>query len=203
MMNIISVIFLLTSDNKMYFPLAEPDDLKLCTHAGCSEESMTNCSHDHLMATFIYIVQRKTSTQIQYQNEKSPQFISIICGSTSIIQTDFVVFFFTQICWRWLHSGLFLNIQRTLSVSAARFLVLSAGLGDEESFEEEELQVPGGDDEEAEGHRPPGDVLRVGLQQEEVGALHHAVEGVVADRVENVELHLVSRILQHQNRHIQ
>lgn len=88
-------------------------------------------------------------------------------------------------------------------MSAARFLVLSAGLGDEESFEEEELQVPGGDDEEAEGHRPPGDVLRVGLQQEEVGALHHAVEGVVADRVENVELHLVSRILQHQNRHIQ
>lgn len=55
---------------------------------------------------------------------------------------------------------MFLNI--LTAPSAARLLVLSAGLGDEESLEEEELQVPGGDDEEAEGRRPPADVLRVG-----------------------------------------
>lgn len=80
--------------------------------------------------------------------------------------------------------------------SAARLLSLSARLADEESFEEEELQVPGGDDEEAEGRRPPADVLRVGLQQEVVGALPHAAEAVVAEHVEGVFLHFVSRSLQ-------
>lgn len=83
--------------------------------------------------------------------------------------------------------------------SAAGLLVLGAGLGDEESLEEEELQVPGGDDEEAESHRPPADVLRVGLQQEVVSALPHAAEVVVAEHVEDVVLHFVTRILQQHN----
>lgn len=88
--------------------------------------------------------------------------------------------------------------------STARLLLLAGGrLADKESFEEEELQVPGGDDEEAEGCRPPGDVLRVGQQQVVVGALPHAAEAVVAEHVEDVVLHFVSRILQHQNTQIQ
>lgn len=46
-----------------------------------------------------------------------------------------------------------------MTMSAPGLLILSVDLADEEAFEEEELQVPGGDDEEAEGHGPPGDVL--------------------------------------------
>lgn len=88
-------------------------------------------------------------------------------------------------------------------LSAARLLILSAGPADEESFEEEELQVPGGDDEEAEGCRPPGDVLRVGEQQEVVGAPTHAADAVVAENVENVILHFESCILQQENKQIQ
>lgn len=86
-------------------------------------------------------------------------------------------------------------------LSAARLLVLSARLADEESFEEEELQVPGGDDEEAEGRRPPGDVLRVGQKQEVVGALTHAAEVVEAEHVEDGFLHFESRILQQHNKY--
>lgn len=82
------------------------------------------------------------------------------------------------------------------SPSAAGLLLLAARLGDEESFEEEELQVAGGDDEEAERRRPPGDVLRVGQQQEVVGALAHAADAVVAEHVEDVHLHSVTHILQ-------
>jgi len=81
-------------------------------------------------------------------------------------------------------------------LSAARLLLLGAALGDEESLEKEELQVARGDDEEAEEERPPGDVLRVGQQQEEVCTLPHAAEVVVAEHVEDVVLQFVSRTLQ-------
>lgn len=69
--------------------------------------------------------------------------------------------------------------------SAARLLTLGAGPADEEPFEEEELQVPGGDDEEAEGRRPPADVLRVGQKQEVVSAFAHAAEAVIAEDVKD------------------
>lgn len=80
--------------------------------------------------------------------------------------------------------------------SAAGPLVLAARLGDEEPFEEEQLQVARGDDEEAEGRRPPADVLRVGQQQEVVSALPHAAEAVVAEHVEDVNFHSVGGALQ-------
>lgn len=79
--------------------------------------------------------------------------------------------------------------------SAARLLPLAARAADEESLEEEQLHVAAGDDEEAERRRPPGDVPRVGQQQEVVGAPAHAADAVVAEYVEDVVLHTVSRFL--------
>lgn len=79
--------------------------------------------------------------------------------------------------------------------SAARPLLLAARRADEESLEEEQLHVAAGDDEEAERRRPPGDVPRVGQQQEVVGAPAHAADAVVAEDVEDVVLHTVSRFL--------
>lgn len=94
------------------------------------------------------------------------------------------------------HTAVFLNAP---APSAARLHLLAARLGDEESLEEEELQVAGRNDEEAERRRPPGDVLRVGQQEEVVGALPHAAEAVVAEHVEDVPLHSVAHILQKWN----
>lgn len=88
------------------------------------------------------------------------------------------------------------SIDQPDRLSAARLLCLCLCLVDEESLEEEELQVPGCNDEEAEGRRPPGDVLRVGQQQEVVCAPAHTAEVVVPEHVEDVVFHLVSRILQ-------
>lgn len=93
------------------------------------------------------------------------------------------------------HADRFRCLNTDLSPSAARLLRLRARLGDEESFEEEELQVAGGDDEEAEDRRPPGDVLGVGQQQEVVGTLPHAAESVVTKHVEDGARHSVTRIL--------
>lgn len=87
------------------------------------------------------------------------------------------------------------STQNRTSRSAARLLLLAARRADEESLEEEQLQVAAGDDEEAERRRPPGDVPRVGQQQEVVGAPAHAADAVVAEYVEDVVLHTVSGFL--------
>lgn len=83
-----------------------------------------------------------------------------------------------------------------MNASAAEPLLLAARLCDEESFEEEELQAAGSDNEEAEGYRPPADVLRVGHQQEVVGTPPHAAKAVVTEHVEDVNLHSVTGALQ-------
>lgn len=85
-------------------------------------------------------------------------------------------------------------------LSAAWLLFLSGRLCDKEPFEEEELQVAWGDDEEAEGSGPPGDVLGVGQQQEVVNALTHTAKAVVAEHVEDPVLQYVSRILAQKNK---
>lgn len=72
-------------------------------------------------------------------------------------------------------------------LSASRLFSLS--VAHKETFEEVELQVPRGDDQQAEGHRPPCDVAGVGLQQEVVCAPPHAAEAVVAEHVEDVAIH--------------
>lgn len=83
-----------------------------------------------------------------------------------------------------------------MNVSAAEPLLLTIQLCDEESFEEEELQVAWSDNEEAESHRPPADVLRVGHQQEVVSTPPHAAKAVVTEHVEDVYFHSVTGALQ-------
>lgn len=79
--------------------------------------------------------------------------------------------------------------------STSRLLLLPARPADEEPLEEEQLQVAAGDDEQAERHRPPRDVLRVGREHVVVGAPAHAADAVVAEHVEETLLHPASRFL--------
>lgn len=87
-----------------------------------------------------------------------------------------------------------------LQSSAAGLLLFVGALGDEESLEEEELEVSRGHDEQTEDCGHPGDVLRVGQQQVVVSALPHPTVGVVSEHVENVGLHFVGGLLQTQTR---
>lgn len=83
-----------------------------------------------------------------------------------------------------------------MTASAAEPLLLTTQLCDEESLEEEELQVAWSDNEEAEGQWPPADVLRVGHQQEVVGTPPHAAKAIVTEHVEDVNFHSVTGALQ-------
>lgn len=83
-----------------------------------------------------------------------------------------------------------------MNASAAEPLLLTTLLCYEESFEEEELQVAWSNNEKAEGHRPPADVLRVGHQQEVVSTPPHAAKAVITEHVEDVNFHSLTGALQ-------
>lgn len=75
-------------------------------------------------------------------------------------------------------------------------LLAARGLRVEKALEEAELQHPGEDDDAALGHRPPVDVVVVGLQEEGVGPFPHPGEVVEAPHVEGVDLQPLDAHLQ-------
>ncbi len=65
----------------------------------------------------------------------------------------------------------------------------------EESFEDDELQVSRQDDDEALGHRPPGDVVDVGQEEVVILPFTHAGKVVMTPDVEDLILELLYTLL--------